>query len=173
MDFFTKALIMLLVLLLPPLGYLILRSDPPTGSGPTLGTTQTFAQFIEARPAMVESREPTPEALEIFGGLKAEPLPIDLLERLQQYEQKWSEVGSARGPAWRSEMQDLFKIAQKYETPFALDLLRKQILEIKNDPSAENRKLAQEWKTRYLQLDPRPFAVAEIKSAYPDGDEVR
>jgi hypothetical protein len=167
MDSFTRLLIVILVLTVPALGYLILRPNAPA-EAPKVEQTKEFAEFIETRPKMAEVQRPAPDESNLFGGLKATALPTEVLERLQAYELKWNEVKTSRGETYRREIEDLFQVAQQYENPFAMDLLKQQMIEVRTDPDPETRARSKVWVEKYLKLEPRDFAQEEVRRVYQE-----
>jgi|GEM_PF-3022576 len=178
---FMKGFVVFLLLLIPILGYFILRSDPVIYSNnvekniAAVKRVRAFAAFIEkkpelaARPLTMKARAPVmparpavaPSATPDRGDLKA-----DARERVRELIDIWDHNPPQYDEMWRDQVEKLFDLAEKSGSEEALDLIRSQILAGRVSSDDQNRQKADQWLERYLKLEKRRDRVREMTDFY-------
>jgi len=173
---FMKGFVVFLLLLIPLLGYFILRSDPVIYSNnveknvTAVKRVRTFAAFIEKKPELAMARPPivrvvVPSSTPDLGDLKAD-LKADARERVRELSDIWRQQPPQYDEIWRDQVEKLFDLAEKSGSEDALDLIRSQILAARGGSDDRNRQKADEWLERYLKIEKRPDRVREMTDFY-------
>ncbi|MBC7397746.1 MAG: hypothetical protein H7333_09915 [Bdellovibrionales bacterium] len=169
---FIKGLLAFLLMLIPTLGTLILRSDPvmsSTASAPdtqSIQTVQTFAKFIQTKPELAKALAPPlpapASALIDPGKHRLEPMTDGQREVIANAVDAWQKPGVVRNEQWRAEIEKLLYIAEATGSLDALDFLSTQITLARKDVDDLNRSKADQWLDRYLSLEHRENKRKEV-----------
>ncbi len=163
-----KGLSIFLLILIPILAYFILRSDPIIYSNniesdqKTLNQVQVFASFIKTRPEMVQVRPLVEKKKVIVISSGQAKLNEEELERIHQIEARWNELRPVHDDLWKNEMEALFKLAERTQDEGALDLISVQIVQARTDQDDLTRHKADEWFTRYTNIEKRQSKLEKV-----------
>lgn len=160
---FMKGLVAVLLLLIPVLGTLILRSDPVISSSRiapdtrSIQTVQTFARFIQTKPELAKPSSIL-APLQITNSENhpaIEPVTDGQRELIAHTYEAWQKPGITHDEEWRSGIEKMFYLAEVTGSLDALDLIHTQVLIARKDESDLNRSKADQWFERYLKLERR------------------
>lgn len=167
---FIKGLVAVLLLLIPILGTLILRSDPVISSSVTtpdsqsIQTVQTFARFIQTKPELAKPMA-TPSQVTAAASDKSlvlEPVTDAQREVIARTFEAWQKPNIQHDEQWRGEIEKMFYLAEATGSLDALDLINAQILIARKDENDLNRSKADQWFERYLKLEHRDGKRREV-----------
>lgn len=186
LDPFTKRLLILLVVTVPLLAYLILKPSPQTQAN-NIEQTKAFAEFIQTKPELAqrqvasEEQAPLPPSKPVqhampvpADGAVAEVTPFDpntaltLDDRIEinDMASQWNQVDFVRSHEWRDQIEHMFSIAERTQSPDVYDLLRRQIILGKVDEDSGNRARAETWFERYMKIETRPVPRKEMEDLF-------
>lgn len=167
-----KVIVTFMLLMIPTLGYLILRSDPIihsnniTKNETTVKQVQSFAAFIEKRPEFAvkpraaEVVRPAPAASEALPAVSNEA-KAEAKEQVAELIDIWRNQPPAYDQQWRNQVEKLFEIAEKTHSEEALDLIQGQMMVARSHSDDLNREQADKWFTRYADLEKRADKLRE------------
>jgi hypothetical protein len=175
-----KGFIGFMLLLIPVLGYFILRSDPIIYSNnvekndTTVKQVQAFAAFIEKQPELAV-RAPVAVKPEIPASTPARQLSDEQIKQKEQAKEMvgeltdiWREHPPAYDQQWRNQVEKLFDLAEQSQSEEALDLIQTQILAGRVHSDDLNREQADKWLTHYMKLEKRESKVREMSDYFKE-----
>jgi hypothetical protein len=186
LDPFTKRLLTLLVVTVPVLAYLILKPSSQTQVS-NVEQAKAFAQFIETQPELAVKRDvasaqhapaaakkpvhamPVPVAGAVPEPTAFDPntaLTLDDRIEINNMASAWNQVDFVRDHTWRDQIEGMFSIAERSQSPDVYDLLRRQIILGKVDEDQSNRARAQTWYERYMKIENRPIPRKEMEDLF-------
>jgi hypothetical protein len=184
LDPFTKRLLIVLGLVVPVLAYLILKPTPQHQAR-AIEQTKEFAAFIQTQPQLAEparevasekpptlaQQNPLPRTAQVT---EPEATPFDpntalsIEDRIEinNLASQWNQVDFVRDHHWRDQVESMFAIAERTQSPDVLDLIRRQIILAKVDEDQSNKIRAETWFERYLKIDNRPVPRKELEDLF-------
>lgn len=140
-----------------------------------LETVKNFAEFIEKKPELAENRRskttlrvrpqsstPAPSIGTHSSPLRA--LTADERFEVSNYLQEWRKFDLPHDYHWKTQIEHTFKIAKETHDPEILAVLKRELVKIKKDKDATNRRLFENWRLEYLEIDSSPSTKIELKS---------
>jgi hypothetical protein len=178
---FMKAFVLFLLLLIPCLGFIILRSDPIIHSNniekseQAMVQVRAFAAFIEKKPELahpiaeqrklnVSAVASSPAALsadQVAARTQARELVADLTDFWAQHPAQFDEV-------WKAQVNKLFDVIEQSGSEGALDLVQSQVLLARNHSDDLIREQSDRWLTRYLSLEHRESKIREMSDFFKE-----
>lgn len=168
-----KVFFILILVIIPTLAYFILKPSHEIQSQ-NIQQTKEFAHYIATNPGIMD-HEPSklaqstpPQSTKIaeHTGAIAEVTSVERTS-LSELDTQWKQYGLVRDQHWRDQVEYLFSVAERTKNPDVLDLLRRQVIEAKNDSQQENQHIARQiWYERYLKLETRINFKEEIEESF-------
>lgn len=165
-----KGFITILLLMIPALGYLILRSDPIVYSNnvqkneTTVKQVQAFAAFIESKPELTRHPSERPSAKVV----ESNEAKAEARELVNEVSDIWRQNPPKYDQMWRNQVEKLFDIAEQTGSEEALDLIQTQILAGRIHSDDLNREKADKWVERYLKIEKRESKVREMSDDFKE-----
>lgn len=186
LDPFTQKLLIVLAIVVPVLAYLILKPSQQVQAN-AIEQTKQFAEFIQSQPQLAQAPEPSrqvasaPQAAATNNSgasapvvLNAEVTPFDPNTALtvddriaiNEMAMQWNQVDFVRDHNWRDQVESMFSIAERTQSPDVYDLLRRQIILGKVDDDAGNKIRSETWFERYMKFETRPVPRKELEDLF-------
>ena len=189
LDPFTKRLLTFLLVTVPLLAYLILKPNPQNHEL-AIQQTKEFAQFIQTKPELAQRQVASEQHHEPIKMVKnAMPVPVvgsvpavtpfdsntaltldDRIE-INNLASQWNQVDFVRSHVWRDQIETMFSIAERTQSPDVYDLLRRQIILGKVDEDQSNRIRAETWFERYMKVETRPVPRKEMEDLFINSNQ--
>jgi hypothetical protein len=185
LDPFTQKLLMILAVVVPILAYFILKPSPQH-QAQAVEQVKQFASFIQTQPQLAQNPEPA----RIIASAPSNPAPaqsgfqppitnaevtpydpntaLTIEDRIEinNMASQWNQVDFVRDHNWRDQVESMFAIAERTQSPDVYDLIRRQIILGKVDEDAANRIRSETWFERYMKVDTRPVPRKEMEDLF-------
>jgi hypothetical protein len=185
LDPFTQKLLMILAVVVPILAYFILKPSPQHQAR-AVEQVKRFASFIQTQPQLAQN----PEPVRLIASAPSNPAPaqsgfeppitnaevtpydpntaLTIEDRIEinNMASQWNQVDFVRDHNWRDQVESMFAIAERTQSPDVYDLIRRQIILGKVDEDAANRIRSETWFERYMKVDTRPVPRKEMEDLF-------
>ena len=172
---FLKYLVFFLLILMPVLGYFILKTDPVIYSNnvetnpAAVEQVKVFASFIKTRPDLAKKRTFFKKSEIINIENSHAPLLNSEKDLMQTIESRWVSVEIVHDAQWMQEIETVFSIAERTHDEKPLDVLFPEIIKARKDNDDVVHQKADEWFTRYLSLETRSNQREKIIDFFREG----